>query len=88
MWASFGYVLAESNYFLFPLLPIVGNAKNAVNRTYSSMNRQRQIERLVMRHPQRLHIRFFGTQIWAEGILGILGAIVIISAILAAYLQS
>jgi hypothetical protein len=41
-----------------------------------------------MRHPQRLHIRFLGTQIWAEGILGILGAIAIISAILAAYLQS
>jgi hypothetical protein len=47
-----------------------------------------RLKGLAMRHPQRLHIRFLGTQIWAEGILGILGAIVVISAILAAYLQS
>jgi hypothetical protein len=74
--------------FFFRSAPIVGDVKDAVNQTYRSMNRQRQIERLDMRHPQRLHIRFFGTQIWAEGILGILGAIIIVSAILAAYLQS
>jgi hypothetical protein len=46
MRASFGYVLAESDYFLFPFCPIVGNAKNAVNQTYRSTNRQRQMEKV------------------------------------------
>ena len=41
-----------------------------------------------MRHPQRLDIRFFGTQIRAEGMIGILGTIMIISVVLAAYFRS
>ncbi|WP_283812762.1 hypothetical protein [Bradyrhizobium cytisi] len=40
-----------------------------------------------MRHPQRLDIKFLGTQIRAEGILGILGTIVIVAVVLSAYLR-
>jgi hypothetical protein len=41
-----------------------------------------------MRHPQRLEISFLGTQIRAEGIIGILGTIMIISVIFAVYFRS
>lgn len=34
-----------------------------------------------MRNPQRLEIRLFGTQIRAEGILGIFGAIAIVAIV-------
>ncbi|MCK1733341.1 hypothetical protein IVA79_05070 [Bradyrhizobium sp. 138] len=40
----------------------------------------------AMRHPQRLDIRFLGTQIHAEGILGIIATIIIV-AVLIDYLR-
>lgn len=39
-----------------------------------------------MRQPQRLDIRFLGTQIRAEGILGIIATIVIV-AVLTSYIR-
>jgi hypothetical protein len=42
---------------------------------------------VLAQQPQRLEIRFFGTSISAEGIAGIIGAIAIISVILAASLN-
>jgi hypothetical protein len=38
-----------------------------------------------MRHPQRLDIRFLGTEIRAEGTIGIAATVVIIGVVLAAY---
>jgi hypothetical protein len=42
-------------------------------------------ERKLMRHPQRLDIRFLGTEIRAEGTIGIVATVAIIGVVLAAY---
>jgi preprotein translocase subunit SecF len=41
-----------------------------------------------MRHPQRLDIRLLGTQIRAEGVLGILGAIAVIAVVMSFYFRT
>jgi hypothetical protein len=46
-----------------------------------------QMEMYVVAQPQRLEVRFLGTRIRAEGIVGIIGAITIIGVILIAYLN-
>jgi hypothetical protein len=46
-----------------------------------------QMEMYVVVQPQRLEVRFLGTRIRAEGIVGIIGAITIIGVILIAYLN-
>jgi hypothetical protein len=46
-----------------------------------------QMESCAVSQPQRLEISFLGTRIRAEGIAGILGAILIIGVILTAYLS-
>jgi hypothetical protein len=43
------------------------------------------MESYVVRHPQRLEIRFLGTLVRAEGIVGIVGAITIVGVILVTY---
>jgi hypothetical protein len=41
--------------------------------------------RYIVAQPQRLEIRFFGTHIRADGIGGIIGAIMIFSVVMAVY---
>jgi hypothetical protein len=85
---EFPYLIAKSDYLLFLLWPIVGNLVSGSLSTTARSIGPWQLERKAMRYPQRLDIRFFGTQIRAEGIIGILGTIMIISVVLAAYFQS
>jgi tetrahydromethanopterin S-methyltransferase subunit F len=42
----------------------------------------------VVARPQRLEIRLFGTRILAEGIAGIVGAIVLVGLILITYFRA
>jgi hypothetical protein len=46
------------------------------------------MENFIMSQPQRLEIKFFGTVIRAEGIVGVVGTIAIVGAILATYFRS
>lgn len=39
-----------------------------------------------MAQPQRLEIRFFGTRIRADGVIGIIGAVLLVGTILAMYI--
>ena len=41
-----------------------------------------------MAQPQRLEIRFFGTTIRADGVVGIAGAVTLIGFLLAMYVQN
>jgi hypothetical protein len=53
----------------------------------SAVSLDHHATRNIMRHPQRLDIRFLGTQIRAEGVLGILGALMIVTVFLSLYFK-
>jgi hypothetical protein len=73
--------------FFFCIEPLLATPSEGLYQ-HRSMNRAAATGKKAMRHPQRLDIRFFGTQIRAEGMIGILGTIMIISVVLAAYFRS
>jgi hypothetical protein len=67
---------------------VVGSAVDGLNPTSLDESGCGRGKKREMRHPQRLEISFLGTQIRAEGIIGILGTIMIISVIFVVYFRS
>jgi hypothetical protein len=79
--------LYEKTKIFFSLLNVVvyvreggANARIRLSRRFGSR------WRYIVAQPQRLEIRFLGTRIRADGVVGIVGAVTLVGIILAMYI--